>query len=268
MEGDMIYLKMFYSYFNLLQVVCLIILTAGSISDAHAADWSSTEIQFQYGKLEAPFGGDKNNTQIYTLQHASGWKLGDNFFFVDYSVTEDTNAVAAYGELYSNFSLGKITDRQISAGPVSDVGIIAGFNMDSDADVRVYLPGFRLSWKIPGFAFLNTDLTAYMVDNPGTGAPDTDNSFMLDVSWKYPFEINSAKFSIEGHMEYVGERKNAFGDVEAWILAQPQFRWDMGKHMGTADTLFLGVEYQYWMNKLGDKDTDENTIQALVVWRL
>ena len=28
----------------------------------------------------------------------------------------------------------------------------------------------------------------------------------------------------------------------------------------------LCVEYQFWMNKLGDGSTDENTVQALRVW--
>ena len=28
----------------------------------------------------------------------------------------------------------------------------------------------------------------------------------------------------------------------------------------------MGVEYQFWMNKLGDGSTDENAVQALLVW--
>jgi len=26
------------------------------------------------------------------------------------------------------------------------------------------------------------------------------------------------------------------------------------------------IEYQLWINKLGDRDTDENAVQALFVW--
>ena len=143
---------------------------------------------------------------------------------------------------------------------------------NTDANVKIYLPGVRFSWNIPGFAFLNTDFTAYIVDNPGVssgGAPDEDNSYMLDINWAYPFKIGPGKFSIEGHMEYVGERDNEFGqNVEAWILAQPQFRIDLGNMFGKPDTFFGGIEYQWRMNKLGDKDTDENAVQALLVWRL
>ena len=69
-----------------------------------------------------------------------------------------------------------------------------------------------------------------------------------------------SNLSIEGHLEYIGGRDNEFGGkVEPWILAQPQFRWSPNEHLS------LGLKYQYWLNKLGDGATDENTVQALLV---
>jgi hypothetical protein len=51
------------------------------------------------------------------------------------------------------------------------------------------------------------------------------------------------------------------------VLAQPQFRYDLGKTLvGKPGVLFAGLEYQLWLNKLGD-DIDEHVIQALIVWR-
>lgn len=50
-----------------------------------AAEWSNTELHLQYGNLDVPTfagGGDADHF-IVTFQHASGWKYGDNFFFVD-----------------------------------------------------------------------------------------------------------------------------------------------------------------------------------------
>ena len=49
--------------------------------------------------------------------------------------------------------------------------------------------------------------------------------------------------------------------MSSWFLAQPQIRWHAGAHLA------VGVEYQLWINKLGDADTDENTVQALLVWK-
>ena len=63
----------------------LAVLTLLAALPANGAEWSNTELQLQYGNLDIPTfaGGGDSYHLIYTLQHASGWKYGDNFFFVD-----------------------------------------------------------------------------------------------------------------------------------------------------------------------------------------
>ncbi len=253
-----------------------VILAAGC-AGALAADWSVNEVQYQRGNLVAPgfAGGGSAATDIVTVQHASGWGIGDLFFFVDFlddKRRDGFNDNDYYGELYANFSLGKITGKPFGLGAVKDIGLLAGINKGGDAKVLKYLPGVRLSWDAPGFAFLNSDFTAYLDHSEGTahgGAPAENDSYMIDVNWAYPFSIGQQAFSIEGHVEYIGKRTNEFGgEVGAWILAQPQFRWDMGKALyGKPNQLFVGVEYQYWRNKLGDRNTTESRPQFLAVWR-
>lgn len=237
---------------------------------AMAAEWSTSEIQFQYGKLDNAFAPGSQYTAILTLQHASGWKYGDNFFFVDLIQPRDNN-FDAVAEIYANLSLGKITGKDLALGPIRDFGIIGGFNFAADADVRVWLPGFRLAWDIPGFAFANTDFMAYLTDNKGGegSAPKEDNSWMVDFNFATKqLPLGPTKWNIEGHVEYVAERDNDFGVTKDWLLAQLQLRLDLGDLIGIGEnTLFAGIEYQYWMNKLGG-DKDENAIQALLVWRL
>lgn len=242
-----------------------------------AAEWSTTELQYQYGHLEAPAfaGGASSNTNILTLQHASGWGFGDVFFFVDSLHDRHTDGINdndLYGELYVNFSLSKLLNKPVTLGAVKDVGLLAGLNAAQDAKVRKYLPGMRLSWDAPDFAFLNTDFMAYLDDSAGVargGAPKESDSYLIDVNWARPFTIASQAFSFEGHVEYVGNRHNEFGaPVSHWVLAQPQLRWDAGKSItGKANQLYLGMEYQYWRNKLGDNRTTESRPQFLAVWR-
>ncbi|MBS4096699.1 MAG: hypothetical protein KGZ83_07655 [Sulfuricella sp.] len=259
---------------HLLAATALLLLSGG----AAAMDWSVNELQYQRGNLKAPgfaAGGGQSMTDIVTVQHASGWSIGDLFFFVDFlndTRKDGFNDHDYYGELYANFSLGKITGKPVGFGPVKDIGLIAGINKGGDAKVLKYLPGVRLSWDVPGFAFLNTDFTAYLDHSEGVangGAPKENNSAMLDINWAYPFNVGNQSFSIEGHVEYIGSRTNEFGGpVAAWILAQPQFRWDLGKALSDKPNhLFVGVEYQYWRHKLGDRDTSESRPQVLVVWR-
>ena len=245
--------------------ILIALLWCGS---GQAAEWSNTEVHLQIGNLDVPSfaGGGSADHVIYTLQHASGWRYGDNFFFVD---VLDSNRPGfqdfdLYSELYANFSLGKISGKAIGAGPISDVGLLGGFNWAADANVRKVVAGIRLALDLEGFAFANLDIAALVDDSEGFasgGAPAEDNTVLVDFNFARPFKIGNADFSIEGHIEYVGERTNEFGGtVESWILAQPQLQWHLN------DRIALGIEYQFWLNKLGDRNTDENTVQALLVW--
>jgi len=260
-------------------------LVTGSVN---AEIWGNTEVQLQAGgELHVDGGFGKGTGTITTFQHAGGWEYGDNFFFIDHTSlsgkgdTKDRNEF--YGEWYSNFSLGAITGNDLSFGPVKDLGIVAGFNYAPEVDSSWVLPGVRFALDLPGFAFAQIDVTAYIHATGGDSslagdfsAPftilDEDTSFMIDFSWAYPFKIGNTSWSIEGHLEYIDGRSqtNNFGttELESWILFQPQVRLDVGELIGApSQRLFAGIEYQYWKNKLGAKGVDDNTVQFLAVWR-
>jgi hypothetical protein len=232
---------------------------------AAAADWSVTELQFQYGKLDSPFAGGEHGTPIITLQHASGYSFGDVFFFIDFlddDVTDGFNDKDAYAEFYAYFSSAKITGRKYG-GPIKDIGLVLGANYDADVDYFSYLPGGYIDWNVSGFAFLRTQFTA-VIDDSGIAQ---DDGYQFDVSWAYPFQVHGQRFSFEGHAEYTANTKNEFGSQKDWVLAQPQLRWDVGYAVtGKKDQFFVGTEYQFWANKLGT-DVDESAFQALGVWR-
>ena len=236
---------------------------------AQAFEWSDSEIHLQFGRIDVPTfaGGGKATQAIYTLQHSHGWKFGDNFFFID---TKDSRGAEFqdfdfYGEWYSNFSLGKLTGTKIGAGLIGDVGLLVGVNWADDPKVVKYLPGIRLSLDLPGFAFANVSLTSFIDDSRGVragGAPRQGDSYMVDFAFARPFRLGEQEFSLEGHVEYIGSRRNEFGDkVQGWILAQPQLRWKVN------DNLYIGIEGELWMNKLGDGATDSNAVLALLVWQ-
>ena len=262
-----------------LRRAALIALTAAlSATRALGAEWSTTELHHQYGDLVAPSfaGGSSAATHVLTFQHASGWAYGDNYFFVDIiddDVADGFDDGDLYAELYANFSLGRLLRRPVKFGRIRDVGLLAGVNWSADADVTKYLPGIRLSWDLPGFAFLNLDLMAYLDASAGLahgGAPAESDSYMVDVNWERPFTFGTQRFSLEGHAEFAGRLRDELGGrVHSWVLAQPQFRYDLGNALFERPAvLFVGVEWQLWINKLGDAATDENVLQTLLVWRL
>lgn len=250
---------------------------------AIAQEWSLTELHFQYGTLAVPLfatageTGVFQDTPILTLKHASAWPFGDVFFFIDAfdAISNEEYPYAdkdAYAEYYITFSSSKLLGVDYGSGPLRDLGLILGLNAGYDPKLVKYTPGVSLAWNVPGFAFLNTAFMAYIDDSAGVsggGAPAETDTYFIDVNWAYPFVLGRQKFSIEGHFGYVGERENEFGqEVSGMLLAQPQFRWDLGNALfERPDKLFVGTEIQWFVNKLGDPGTDELAAQALVVWR-
>ena len=253
--------------YGLAQCLCVlaVLLLASRVE---AAEWSSTELHLQVGRLEVPSfaGGGSADHLTYTLQHASRWKHGNLFFFLDVQDSRESGFqdFDAYGEAYANLSVGKISGKPMTFGPVSDVGLIGGVNWSADSNVRKYAAGVRLALDLPGFAFANLDVMALMDDSGGIasgGAPAQDDTVVGDFNFARPFRIGGADFSIEGHIEYAGKRTNELGGkVASWILAQPQLQWHVSERIA------VGIEYQFWMNKLGDGSTDESAVLALFVW--
>lgn len=247
---------------------------SGFLLAVSAATPAKAELHLQFGKLLNPFSGAQEQTLVFTLQQASGWKYGDSFFFIDHlddSGDDGFNDREFYAEWYPTLSLGKLSGRELGLGPIVDLSLVAGVNAGGDGNVLKYLPGLRASWDLPGFLFLNTDLTAYIDDNAGLasgGPPKTGNSLMLDVSWALSLEVGGQSLAIAGHAEYVGGSTDELdGDVRGWVLAQPQFTWDLGRALlGAPHRLLAGIEYQYWHNKLGTNQ-QESTAQLLLVWR-
>jgi len=272
----------------LASLTAFVLTTALSLPMVSAEIWSNTEVQLQVGgEFESAGAQGISTGTITTFQHVGGWEYGDNFVFIDHSQYSGKNGLndsaEFYGEWYSNFSLGAITGNDLSFGPVKDIGLVAGFNYAPEVESTWVLPGVRLALDLPGFAFAQFDITAFIFASGADsslagnfGAPfsiiDEGTSFMVDFAWALPFKLGSTSWSFEGHAEYIDGRTqvNNFGttELESWILIQPQVRLDVGELMGTpSNRLFAGIEYQYWKNKLGTKGVDDNTLQFLAVWR-
>ncbi len=228
------------------------------------------EFHYQRGSLLNPFTGTHHGTNILTFQHAGAWKLGRTFFFIDYldDVTNDGfNDKDFYGEWYPSLSFSKLFGQDIKIGPIVDISAVGGLNFDGDVNVFKFLPGIQLAWKIPGFIFVNTDFAPIVDYSDG---PRHETGFMFDVSWLKIFNIGSQSFSFMGHAEYIAEveYESENRSSAAWILAQPQLVWDIGKIFQSPNELHIGVELQYWSNKLGVDGQDEFRPQFLAVWRM
>ena len=74
--------------------------------------------------------------------------------------------------------------------------------------------------------------------------------------WNKGFKLGGQKFSFEGFLDYTTGEGSGFGS-ESNTLTQPALVWHATKHLG------LGIEYQYWQNRLGIDGLDEEVPQLM-----
>ena len=253
--------------------VLILTLVVAPVAAEGQVIFSRTEFQYQGGS--AVVEGDLSPPgfqHTFTLQHASGWSHGDNFFFVDIVCCDDpVSNRDMYLEWYSTLSLGALTDSEVSFGPVRDIGLIGGLNWGAQPKVSVLTPGVRLALDLPAFAFANLDFV-WLVDRSGGlgsgGAPRGDGRLGVDFNWALPFAVGEHAFSVEGHGEWQSPRDIETGGTQPFmVLLQPQIRYDIGKTLwGETGRILIGTELQVWRNKFSVEGVHEFLPQLLVVW--
>jgi len=224
----------------------------------YAFDWTSTNIQQLYG-----WGFELGDSERYTttIEHANGWKYGQNFFFVDLTERDDVG-LEVYAEVYSYLSFNKILGTNLSLGPLKDISFFAGLNISNEPEddhYSAYLAGLSLDLSNQYFDYLQIDIAAFKAD-------DVKNKYGLQITpvWSIPFELGSLKFKFRGFTDFRTANTSNSGNFH--ILAQPQILLDIGNLMGIKEkSLYIGSEYSYWHNKYGIKDVDESVVQAMLI---
>ena len=267
--------KKFYStYRALLLATSLVIGTA-----AHAADWSSTDIQYRYGddfNDNGGTGGQKIAKHLVQVQNSSGFSLGRTYFFLLMSKGDgaDNNSGDLYSEGQATLSLSKLTSRSLSLGPLKDIGVTAGFNYGARnssfrPNARVGLLGPTFDFNVPGFTYFNVDVLAYR--DAGSyegfgggrlcGRPST--TYQITPVWLMPFNIGGARFVFDGYTDVIG----AHGTCSQQVLVEAQAKLDVGNFWGVPDKFYVGLELQYWRNKFGTRGVKETVPQLVVQWK-
>lgn len=262
---------------------------------ASSAEWSETEVLYNHGtRFREPFNpfnpgdgkiGAVNSTDVtksyITLQHASGHKLGRNFFFVDFIKSEDNDPIGGgshgevYGEWYTSLSLSKASGTKMEWGIIRDLNLTGGINFgakSNGANPRVLLLGPTVDFNIPGFIFFNVDVLAYKDTSRFAGAPSVDKTtWQITPAWLAKFNIGQTKWAFTGHIDWIGKRclVGAGGCTGRAMetLAQPEIRLDVGNFFGKPDTIYVGMKYNYWRNKFGFDGVNENNPQFQLDWK-
>lgn len=229
-------------------LACVLGITLASTGVHAQQQWSDFSISYLNG-TDYELGDE--DRQYFTFEHASGHDWGDTFFFIDREMGEnDTDSL--YFEFSPRLSLGHLTGKDLSFGPVKDV-LIAGTWEGGDGFDNV-MAGIGVALDIPGFQYANANL--YRVKNE-----NWDDDTMVTLTWGAPFKLGSAEFLYDGFVDW-----SASSDTNnEEINFTSQLKWNAGKLIGTTSPFYVGIEYAHWTNKFGTK-VDERSPSLLLKW--
>lgn len=243
----------------------LLLLSLGCASGLQAMIWSDNAVSERYGStFREPFNSQDIAKHIIGFTHASGYKYGTNFANLDllFSDNKDENATEGYFLYRHLLDMGKVTNTDLSWGPVRGLGINAGFDVNYKNDdgygsrKRMLVAGPTVMFNVPGF--FNVGILAMQESNHPHGVTDRydyDTKYALDASWGIPFKLGKVPLLFGGYADWISTKgKNEFGGptgaefhIDAKLMA------DVGVLTGLKEnTLWAGVDYEYWHNKFGN----------------
>ena len=195
--------------------------------------------------------------QVYTLEHVAGTSWGDSFMFLDH-LRSDNGDRENYGEWAPRFSLGKLSGNNMAFGVVKDVLVATQIEMSNLQTNYLYGVGVDLALPL----FKHSQLNVYRRQNE-----NVDDSWQATFVWGMPFQLFGQEFLYDGFIDWA----SASSDQSAHMNFTSQLKWALHPMLGIKSPLYLGVEYAYWLNKFGIKDslafpTDESNVNLLVKW--
>lgn len=221
--------------------------------------WADNSVSLLYGEDYGLVPEETLTTM--TLEHVSGHSWGGLFFFVDRHVGEDDDAGTqfkeTYGEFSPKFTLVKMDGfvQAVNAAFTYEFGSTSGATGQQDN----YLYGVGVDLAVPGLNYFGA--TYYYADNEAVDADD--HQITLTYGW------NSGDFNIDGYIDYSTGTEVS----DASFHFNPQITYNVGSLLGLKNKVKLGVEYSYWENKFGvkqstadqfDLDSDQNAFSLLL----
>lgn len=209
---------------------------------ASAYKFSTSKVEVLHGDFDPAIRSSGKQT-ILTFANATGFSKGDSFFFLDAGdVGDSNNTDGIHAELNGRVSVPRTFGADISAGIFKDFYVVGQLDFDGGFSRKTTpMAGIGADWKIPGFKFVKTNLLSR--DDPSLSG----SSQQFQLIWNAGFNLGSQKFSFEGFLDHTTSE----GTGRENTLTQPVIMWHATKHLG------LGIEYQYWKNRLGGPNTEK-----------
>jgi len=249
-------------------------LLAASALPLAAADWSDTFIGYRTSDQFREPGIDGTlKKDILQFGHVSGWAYGTNFFNVDMLMSDkgdpSANGTSGANEVYvlyrGSLSLGKLSGKDFGFGPVRDVSLTAGFDINAKDNAfaskkRFLVFGPTLNFKVAnGFFDLGLWGCHEQNHNGIVGkSVDYKTTYFVSAAWGLPFQVGGFGAEFKGYANYEGAKgKDGFGlDTKPETLANLSLLFDVSPVFGAKKKVYVGGGLEYWNNKFGGPNND------------
>lgn len=209
-------------------------------------------------------GTDDEKLKTYQFEYFAGFKYGD--VYVDAEVFSGENvggqAAGSFGGNTSyqsllvfnpRLSLGKVSGRSLSFGPITDVSLIARYERASYADFRSYNHGISLNFAVPGFAYFESGILRR-----------NTNFYRGEWLWRSvlmskPLPIGAQKF----HFNLLS-LVNGAGNNGTEVFLRPELLWELD----AKGALQLGLRYEMHRYKLNGLDYRRNSPTLMLKWNM
>ena len=269
------------------------------VVSASAAEWSDNWAYVNYGPSykfpgtrfdTVPGTTDNYRTKdvpVTTLgfTHVSGYKYGSNYLNVELIHSGGNNdpqngnygtqgANEIYGVYRHTLGLSAVTGMKLGGGFIRDYGFDLGFNFGVKNNAINAAPfplvaGPRIKFDVPGFWDVWLHVYKEIYSNNRFNTPTRTN---YDAAWSlgtaWGIDVGPGKFN--GFWSNIGPKgKDTSGvDTKTETLIEAFYMFDVGQlTMNKKGTLYAGLGFQYWKNKYGIKDLNDNFPQLLGVWK-
>lgn len=217
--------------------------------------WSDNSFTWLYGS-RYEIGDAKR--QVLTFEHASGHDWGDLFLFVDRMDADVSHLF--YAEFSPRVQLKALSSaEQISRVQALFLAYTLEAGESSSVSFNHHLLGPSVNVAVPGFRYLK--LTLFRRFNDGTA-----DNWQLTQAFAIPIHIGQTAFLYDGFIDWTSTSEDKYSSLNF----TSQLKWDLGQTLGRSkNKLYLGVEYVYWRNKFGIKnsrafDTLESNVNMLL----
>ncbi len=209
---------------------------------------------------------DSSEQTTLTLEHLSSWSAGDIFFFIDlntYHASEQVNSF--YGELSPRLSFTKLAKNKSNHGFITDILLATTFEFGR-GDVESFLIGPGFDFNIPGFDYFSINIYQRFINQDRD-----DETIQITPVWGISHPVWGAKLTFEGYMDW---NVNSDGNYHKNLHFNPRLKYDLSRLLQIGENkATLGLEYSYWKNKYGIKNSDffktnENALSLFLNYQL